>query len=78
MTAELGREAAVEALRERRANRPERIDNWKLPAGSPMYYYCASCGHLADTLPEDHVGTPKKLCRECAALEERGWLEQDP
>lgn len=71
-----GREAAMQALDDRRANQPEKIDNASLPAGSPMYYYCKSCGHLADTKPENwFVGSVKKLCDECQAMKDCGWLE---
>jgi hypothetical protein len=71
-----GREAAVAALRERRENKPNPIDNASLPAGSPMYYYCISCGHLSDTKPENwFVGQPRKLCSECQAMKDLGWLE---
>lgn len=70
-----GKEAALKALEERRDNRPEPIDNSSLPAGSPMHYYCVSCGHKSDTLPEAHVTPPKKLCDECQALSDLGWLE---
>jgi len=71
-----GKEAALEALKKRRGNPPEQIDNASLYAGSPMYFYCISCGHLAGTLPEnDFLSTPKKLCRECQALKDLGWLE---
>lgn len=77
MTAtELGREHALAALAERRANRPEKIDNAALPAGSSMYYYCRTCGHLADVKPELwFVTTPRRLCAECQALADLGWLE---
>lgn len=70
-----GKEAALEALRERRANQPEQIDNGALIAGSPMYFYCIACGWLADILPETYTNTPKKLCSECDALKVLGWLE---
>jgi uncharacterized OB-fold protein len=70
-----GKKKALVALKKRRANPPERIDNSSLHAGSPMYYYCISCGHLADTLPETHFQPPRKLCTECNALKEMGWLE---
>lgn len=71
-----GKEAALAALAERRANKPEQIDNSALPAGSPMYYYCIACGHLADTKPEGWFATlPSKLCDECKALSDLGWLE---
>jgi hypothetical protein len=71
-----GKTAALEALRKRRANQPKRIDNSSLYAGSPMYYYCKSCGHLADCLPESHWGPPAQLCGECEALKDLGWLEE--
>jgi hypothetical protein len=71
-----GKEYALEKLAERRDNQPEQIDNAELPAGSPMYYYCISCGHLADTKPENwYMVLPHKLCLECRALKELGWLE---
>jgi hypothetical protein len=69
-----GRETAVEALKERRANRPDQIDNSSLPAGSPMYFYCVACGHYADEKPECYTSTPKSLCEECQALKDLGWL----
>ena len=72
---EQGKEAALAALAERRANVPVKIDNASLMAGSPMYFYCISCGHQSDVLPESYFGTPRKLCSECAALKELGWLE---
>jgi hypothetical protein len=72
---ELGHDKALKALRDRRAHKPERIDNASLYAGSPMYFYCVSCGHLADVLPEGYLSRPKQLCDECAALKEMGWLE---
>lgn len=70
-----GKEFALEALKKRRENQPEKINNALLPAGSPMYYYCKACGHLAEELPESHLSAPKKLCNECQALKDLGWLE---
>lgn len=71
-----GKKAALEALRKRRENMPEKINNSSLPAGSPMYFYCISCGHTSDVLPENYfISTPKKLCQECSVLKELGWLE---
>lgn len=70
-----GKEAALEALEERRANKPRPIDNASLLAGSPMHYYCISCGHKSDELPEAHTAPPKELCDECQALKDLGWLE---
>jgi hypothetical protein len=69
-----GKEQALAALAKRRADQPERIDNGKLRAGSPMYFYCIACGHLAGELPEDFLQAPPKLCGECLALREMGWL----
>lgn len=70
-----GKEAALKALAERRAAQQSRIDNASLPAGAPMYYYCISCGHTADVLSEGHWGSPRRLCEECQALKDLGWLE---
>lgn len=70
-----GRDTALQALRERRENKPEQINNARLPPGAPMYFYCISCGHLSDTLPESYTTAPKKLCDECLAMKELGWLE---
>ncbi|MBI2594648.1 MAG: hypothetical protein HYW38_00055 [Candidatus Colwellbacteria bacterium] len=71
-----GKEAALAALAERRANPPKQINNASLPIGSRMYYYCISCGHLADTKSEGWLlHPPAKLCDECQALQDLGWLE---
>lgn len=70
-----GREAALAKLAARRANQPRQINNAGLPAGSPMYFYCVSCGHESDVLPESYVMPPKRLCSECQALQDLGWLQ---
>lgn len=70
-----GKGKAVAALNKRRAQRPKPIDNSSLHAGAPMYYYCISCGSIADTLPECHLSAPRRLCRECQAMKDLGWLE---
>ncbi len=75
LATEQGKEFALKALAERRANRPKQIDNSAQPAGSSMYYYCRACGHLSDVLPESHICAPKKLCDECQALQDIGWLK---
>lgn len=73
---ELGRQHALAELAQRRANRPEKIDNARLPAGASMYYYCRTCGHQADVLPEGwFIHPPRTLCAECQALADLGWLE---
>lgn len=73
-----GKEFALQALRQRREKnaKKKKIDNASLPAGSPMYFYCISCAGLADTKPEGYITPPKKLCGECRALKDLGWLEE--
>lgn len=63
------KEEAIQAFEKRKANRPTRVSNEQLPAGSPMYYYCIDCGHLAATLPETHRERPPRMCAECVQLE---------
>lgn len=70
-----GKAVALEALAKRRANPPEHVDNSKLYAGSPMYYYCKACSGLAAVLAEGHISAPPALCDECRALKDLGWLE---
>ncbi len=75
-----GKDFALAALEKRReqAKKEKQIDNGALHAGSPMYYYCKSCGLLADTMPElwdTRLTQPKKLCDECQALKDAGWLQ---
>ena len=73
-----GKEYALSALKKRKEEnaKKEKIDNSSLEAGSPMYFYCKVCGGLADTLPENYLfSAPKKLCKECQALKDCGWLE---
>lgn len=74
-TTQKGKKAALDALAKRRKDPPKRINNADLYAGSPMYYYCVSCGHQSDVLPETHFGRPRQLCGECQALKDAGWLE---
>lgn len=70
-----GKEAAVNALKERRNSKPEQIDNSSLYAGSSMTFYCVSCGHVSDVVPEGYISPPAKLCGECKAMKDLGWLE---
>lgn len=72
---EQGKPAALKALEDRRNNKPERIDNSSLYAGSSMTFYCVSCGHISDVLPENYMSPPAKLCGECKAMKDLGWLE---
>lgn len=71
-----GKEVALADLRRRRANQPVPIDNASLPAGSPMYFYCVSCGHVAEVKPENYITAVRRLCPECQALKDMGWLEE--
>lgn len=70
-----GKEFALKALKARRESPPKQIDNASLYAGSPMYFYCISCNHVSDVLPESYLGRPKNLCKECQALKDLDWLE---
>lgn len=67
---------AEAALADRKANPPERVNNARLPAGSPMYYYCKSCGHLSCVLPESWTTGYKKFCDPCMAMIKAGWLTE--
>jgi len=68
------KEMGLAALAQRRANQPVQINNGRLPAGAPMYFYCVACGHLADTKPENYTTPVAKLCEECEELHVAGWL----
>jgi len=59
---------ALLRMRNRIENRPEQIDNGRLPAGSPMYFYCRICGHQSDVKGESYTDAPKKYCKECQEL----------
>jgi hypothetical protein len=73
--AKVVKHAAIEALKRRQASQPVHIGNSSLRSGDPMYFYCQSCGWLADTLPEDYfLAQPRRLCSECQAMKDRGWL----
>jgi hypothetical protein len=70
-----GKTTALEALEKRRqANKGrKRIDNGSLPAGAPMFFDCLTCGDEM-SFPESYVNRTK-LCDECQALKDVGWLE---
>lgn len=69
-------DVAVEQFKKRAAlnKSKEKIDNSKLYAGSPMYYYCKHCGVQTEVLPESHVSRPKTVCTPCEALVAHGLL----
>jgi hypothetical protein len=70
----MSKEQALKALEKRKAHPPKRVDNASLYAGSPMYYYCRSCGALADVLGEEHISPPRHLCDDCEEMKDKGWL----
>lgn len=70
----LTKEEALEALEARKANRPKRINNSDLRAGSPMYFYCNHCGATSDVLPENFISRPRHICDNCQYMKDKGWL----
>ena len=76
LATEQGKEFALKALAERRAEsaKTEPINNASLYAGSPMYFYCRTCGAIADVLPEAYISEPKDYCDECKALIDLEWM----
>lgn len=68
-----GKTAALKALAKRRTIKRTPIDNSRSCAGSPMYFPCNSCGEPIG-VPESYASRPK-LCCECQALKDCGWLE---
>jgi len=68
--------AAYEAFAVRyNKNHGKQIDNSKLHAGSPMYYYCNGCEVLVDVKSEGwFLSSPPKYCDDCQALVNNGIL----
>jgi len=54
------------------AHKKGKIDNSRLPAGSPMYFYCIACGLQSDTQPEGYTCRPKRSCDACLKMDD--WL----
>ena len=71
-----GKEAALHVLAERRERNKtrERHNNSKDWAGAPMHFDCITCGEDI-VVPENYIPPRPKLCRECQALKDAGWLE---
>ena len=61
--------------RKRYAIQIEKVDNSGLHAGSPMYFYCKTCGIPTEVLPEDYLFPPLRECSQCFGLQQQGWLE---
>lgn len=66
---------AIELFAKRRYNPPPQIDNSKLHAGEPMYFYCQHCHGISDIKPEEYLGTVRKVCGECQILIDAGNLK---
>ncbi len=72
-------DVAIENYKARRHEHwGKQIDNGKLVAGSPMYFYCRFCGIPTDTLPECYTSAPVTLCRPCEVLYDHGVLPYKP
>ena len=71
----LTKEEALKQLAYRKEHQPKHVDNASLYAGSPMYYYCRSCGWESDVLPECHVSAPRRLCEACQNLKDQNWMD---
>jgi hypothetical protein len=68
-------ELAMRMYEKRKAeNKGKQIDNSRLHAGSPMYYYCRFCGAHTETLPEGHWGAPRVVCDPCKVLRDHGLI----
>jgi NAD-dependent SIR2 family protein deacetylase len=67
----------TELERRREFNAGKQVDNSTLYAGSPMYYYCETCGAHVATKPEGwwQDPPPPKHCPECQELIEAGLLD---
>lgn len=52
----------------------KQIDNSKLYAGSPMYYYCKYCGAQTMVVPESYWGVISRICEPCDLLHKHGLI----
>ncbi len=52
------------------ARRTVRVENDRLKAGEPMYFYCEHCGIICDVLPEEYCFAPHRRCSQCEGLQE--------
>ena len=58
------------------ASTHEKYESEQLPAGSPVFVYCAHCGIMIERLPEDYLFPPYTECSQCVGLKKQGWLEE--
>jgi hypothetical protein len=70
----------VKNFRKRKAEnaKKEQINNARLPAGSPMYFYCRYCGDSTAVLPEGYTCKPRTVCVPCEGLEQLGEMPPRP
>lgn len=69
--------AKASFIRRYQENHGKEIDNSKLYAGSPMYYYCNGCCVHVATLPEGwFMSGPPKYCDACKVLADHGLLQE--
>jgi hypothetical protein len=75
LATEKGKKFALVALKKRQEKNKnkKRVDNSSLYAGSPMYFYCITCGGEI-IVPESYI-TRSDFCIECQALKDAGWLK---
>jgi hypothetical protein len=67
----------MDALAQRRTNRPKRIRDEDLYAGSAMHFYCDYCGSMSATLPESYDPRNYNMqtvhtCGDCQELQSMG------
>ena len=75
------REEAIRALAVRReqARKKGQVNNAKLHAGQPMYYYCGLCGLVASVMHEEwdpRFEKPRDHCKPCEAEMKEGLLTE--
>lgn len=71
---EFARDMAIKLFVRRAMNHPQPIDNSKLYAGSPMIFYCKTCGWVSDIKEEEYCFAVRHTCSECDGLTETGWM----
>lgn len=68
---------ALDALADRRAKAPKKINNADLPAGSSMFYYCNLCGAQHYRRSESDFSPVPKFCPPCQQMINAGWTESE-
>lgn len=52
-----------------------QIENDKLVAGQPMFFYCKHCGVLCDIVDEEYLFPPRLVCSQCDGCCKQGWIK---